>query len=363
MKESYKYIIWTGWISIHYSSFIRALSQFDNVLLVVSKHMCLGRLSQGWYVPNMGNASIIETSCVEEIELIIRDNPYAVHLMGYGGVQFKVALKMNSKILLMIESHPFNGIKGIKRMLKYAYIYLIYHKRIGGLLITGKLEHRKSGWPAHQLFDWAYFTEDRPNFIFKTHDASSHPACVFCGQLSVRKNIIPVIKIVIQNEHLCDHFLIIGDGELRNEVELLASRCSKIRFLSSMENREFRKILENYDLLILPSIEDGWGCVVNEALQAGCRVLVSETSGAQSLIKNHPQRGSVFNSAKSQNLEYELIRILQLGKVTTDDRKENQKWATENISGDVAAQYYKEICKYVFENKFTGSHPKAPWII
>lgn len=36
----------------------------------------------------------------------------------------------------------------------------------------------------------------------------------------------------------------------------------------------------NADYLILPSLYDGWGAVVNEGLQSGCKVLVSKDCGA-----------------------------------------------------------------------------------
>lgn len=46
---------------------------------------------------------------------------------------------------------------------------------------------------------------------------------------------------------------------------------------------EIPSILSNQDILILPSIYDGWGAVVNEALQSGLYVISSNQCGAKDL--------------------------------------------------------------------------------
>ena len=63
-----------------------------------------------------------------------------------------------------------------------------------------------------------------------------------------------------------------------------------------MSNEQVRQELLKSDVLILPSKFDGWGCVVNEALQCGLRVIVSDACGAHSLIQENHDLGEVFES-------------------------------------------------------------------
>ena len=69
---------------------------------------------------------------------------------------------------------------------------------------------------------------------------------------------------------------IIGRGPLETEVERRASACAQFHFLGVKTNREVQERMRAGDLLVLPSLYDGWGTVVNEALQNGMRVLCSD---------------------------------------------------------------------------------------
>lgn len=48
---------------------------------------------------------------------------------------------------------------------------------------------------------------------------------------------------------------------------------------------EIPHIMENHDILILPSLHDGWGAVVNEAITMGLYIITSDKCGAKALIK------------------------------------------------------------------------------
>jgi glycosyltransferase involved in cell wall biosynthesis len=50
--------------------------------------------------------------------------------------------------------------------------------------------------------------------------------------------------------------------------------------------------LRQYDILVLPSRADEWAVVVNEAIHAGCAVIVTDKCGAADLVK-HGQCGMV----------------------------------------------------------------------
>lgn len=101
------------------------------------------------------------------------------------------------------------------------------------------------------------------------------------------------------------------------------------------------------DILILPSIHDGWGAVVNEALQTGMYVICSNTCGAADLLKDE-RIGKVFHV----NNEQQLSEIMQWCHDNIDtirrDRFFRQQWADKHISGRVLAKY---MINCLIENK------------
>jgi glycosyltransferase involved in cell wall biosynthesis len=59
-------------------------------------------------------------------------------------------------------------------------------------------------------------------------------------------------------------------------------------------------------VLVLPSLEEGFGLVVAQALSCGTPCIVSEAVGAKDLLKNR-ENGSVFSVKDSEALSEELI--------------------------------------------------------
>jgi glycosyltransferase involved in cell wall biosynthesis len=73
-----------------------------------------------------------------------------------------------------------------------------------------------------------------------------------------------------------------GSGPERGSLEQLAVRfgvADRTRFLGSVPQADLPAVYAAADTLVLPSAEEVWGLVVNEALAAGLGVVVSSTAG------------------------------------------------------------------------------------
>lgn len=57
---------------------------------------------------------------------------------------------------------------------------------------------------------------------------------------------------------------------------------------------EVPEFMQHNDVLILPSLHDGWGAVVNEAMTLGLYVIVSDRCGAKALIADETD-GLILN--------------------------------------------------------------------
>ena len=66
---------------------------------------------------------------------------------------------------------------------------------------------------------------------------------------------------------------------MRPELERLALGCSTISFAGRLEGEELWSRLGAADVLLVPSRQEGWGLVVNEAMAAGLPVIVSDCVG------------------------------------------------------------------------------------
>jgi glycosyltransferase involved in cell wall biosynthesis len=78
---------------------------------------------------------------------------------------------------------------------------------------------------------------------------------------------------------------------------------NRINFLPPVPIREVREFMKNSDIYVLPSNSyEGWGAVVNEAMEEGCAVIASSQSGAGATMITHGENGLLFESGDVEDL-------------------------------------------------------------
>ena len=109
---------------------------------------------------------------------------------------------------------------------------------------------------------------------------------LFAGQFSVRKGAMDVLA-AFRLLNAPSKKLVIA-GQISDEIahrfaaELAADDVSAVGVVA---RDGMRDLMSSSDILLLPSIEDGFGMVVSEAAACGCPAIVSENTGAADFIR------------------------------------------------------------------------------
>lgn len=77
-----EFFFWQNIISIHKSAFISNLSKNYQVTLIVEKQIESYRINDGWVIPEMGRASVIEAPSHEQICEIMNKSSNAIHIFS-----------------------------------------------------------------------------------------------------------------------------------------------------------------------------------------------------------------------------------------------------------------------------------------
>ncbi len=360
------FIFWQNMISIHQSSLLLELAKRHTVTLVVPQTFEDIRKNSGWDIPQLVGVKLMVSPTPEQINAILADTSRAHHI--FSGINaypmvhlaFRKAIFHGIRPLLYME--PFNtlGIKGKLRSLKYRLLALRYRHHIGGILATGAMgvtAYTKVGFFHQSICEWGYFTT--ANYMSKhTFDAPSHvlPICLYVGELSERKNVMILPEVL--KDVPCEHCYIVGKGDLEHHLQTAMKDMPTISFMGAMPNEQVREFMRRCDILLLPSLFDGWGAVVNEALQNGMRVLCSDACGAAVLL-DEQTRGGCFEAGNITAMRDALKYWLAKGALSIKERTDIAEWATRNISGVAAAQYFEQICRYLSGK--SESKPLPPW--
>ncbi|MCA9905868.1 MAG: glycosyltransferase [Anaerolineae bacterium] len=114
--------------------------------------------------------------------------------------------------------------------------------------------------------------------------------------------------------------LLVGDGDERSRLEALATelKAQNVIFAGSIPPHELAAYYAAADFLVLPTLLDVWGLVVNEALASGLPVLCSKYAGCAEELIVSGQTGEVFDPAATAAFSELLARWLQLAHTTPD---------------------------------------------
>jgi len=142
---------------------------------------------------------------------------------------------------------------------------------------------------------------------------------IFAGYVSLRKDVITLLSALQKlrrKEWRVDFYGGVA-GEVRQDIDSYSGE-TPLYFHGPVSQNDLAQKMRESSILVLPSLEEGFGLVVAQALSCGTPCIVSEAVGAKDLLKNR-ENGSVFPVKDSEALSEELIFWANRpGRVTGD---------------------------------------------
>jgi len=102
------------------------------------------------------------------------------------------------------------------------------------------------------------------------------------------------------------HCLILGDGYDRQELEQQAEGLSNVEFLGFRS--EVGTYLRLFDLFVFPSLEEGLGSTLLDAMQAGCPIVASDVGGIPEVVSDE-QHGLLVQPGDATALRDAITRL------------------------------------------------------
>lgn len=108
---------------------------------------------------------------------------------------------------------------------------------------------------------------------------------LFVGYASVRKSVPRLLEAFEAVKHPDKTLLLVGQiaPEVRRHVSK-AVRSGHVRALGHMPQENLKQVMSKASVLVLPSIEDGYGLVMSQAMACGTPVVASTNTGAGMLL-------------------------------------------------------------------------------
>jgi glycosyltransferase involved in cell wall biosynthesis len=372
------------------SSVFRELAEYNNckVTVVCVQDIRPHRKKLGWRLPDFGQAALHllpDRGWTTQIDDLIQSHQDAVHILlpFFKNAKMRYALlkiiKKGRQYGLMSEI-PVNQEVGWRWLPREIYLQTVMKPSLFWLLrkslfilsigkemdvirYFGKLVRSLD-----RIFPFGYFPEAPASLSESEERFERIPddvvELVYLGMLIPRKGVDLLIKAlgILKKAGLKYRCHIVGDGSYRQALENLSETSGLqdvVRFRGPLPYAEVRALLNRCDILVAPGKLEPWGMPVNEAIQSGLAVVVSDGIGGGSDLALVSGAGLVFPSGDIDRLIACLHKFLGDGNTFAAAKKRAKNFAWK-IRPPVAAQYLLDVIRYSLDE--ISKRPLAPWL-
>lgn len=166
---------------------------------------------------------------------------------------------------------------------------------------------------------------------------------VFCGKFIPRKNVVNLVKgfkLLDARVRQKLELHLIGGGAQYQDVIAEIGVLNNIVLHGLVQSKKLASILRRSDCLIMPSLEESWGLVANEAMMCGLLVGLSVVSGSYQEFKGS---SGVFGltDLSDEGLAEKMMEIVQLSECDRAERRAENCKVIQSYSVDTVAVSFK----------------------
>lgn len=157
------------------------------------------------------------------------------------------------------------------------------------------------------------------------------------------------------------HITMLGCGELEATINRLIVEKKLEKYITlagTKKPEEVRHYMEKAPIFFMTSNrQEGWGAVVNEAMNSGCAVIANRMIGSVPFLVQHGVNGYWYRKANAKELAELVNPLLDNKELCKQIGMEAYKTIFKEWNAKVAAERLLQICADVVE----GKEPKIPW--
>jgi glycosyltransferase involved in cell wall biosynthesis len=183
--------------------------------------------------------------------------------------------------------------------------------------------------------------EEGQQAIRKQYDIDSTDVVLYVGLLTERKGVGDLISAVDGLDPKSTHLLIVGEGPEREKLEKQAAAVDvPTTFTGNVPNQELANYYALASAFVLPSREEPWGLVQNEALACGTPVVTTTASGAVGDLVIDGENGLVVSPEAPDQLRKAITSLLQ-NPERRHEMAQNGLERTSQFTPDIYAEQIK----------------------
>lgn len=232
-------------------------------------------------------------------------------------------------------------------------VIAISHEVKGHLIADLKLDEKKISVINNGIDTAAFGDFSKRDSVRKNLNINDAPLAGIIARLSDVKGHLYLIRAMPQviRSFPAAKLLIIGEGKMKKalteEVDKLGIR-DNVLFIP--EARGTQEVLSAMDVFVMPSLQEGLGLALMEAMAQGLAVVGSRVGGIKTLIQNEVN-GLLVEPGDSQGLAKSITGLFKDSQLRHNLGVNGRKFIIENFSQDKMVDATESLYKQYLKGK------------
>ena len=168
-----------------------------------------------------------------------------------------------------------------------------------------------------RYLSWGYFPKTKEYQIEELIKQKKKNKLLWCGRLLTWKHAEHAIEVAkrLKSDGISFSLDIIGTGETESGLKTMIKELNLddcINMLGGMNHNEVRSHMENAGVFLFTSDrQEGWGAVLNEAMNSGCAVVSSTSAGSVPYLIKDGENGFSYDKGNVDELYRKTKKLLE----------------------------------------------------
>lgn len=219
-------------------------------------------------------------------------------------------------------------------------------------------DYAKFGLFRDKAYKWGYFPETR----YYTEPAAlmqkkNRTRILWCGRFLDWKHPDDAIRVakLLKNDGMDFSMDFIGTGPMENTMCNMIDEFglnTQVHILGAMPQEQVRAHMESAGIYLFTSdFQEGWGAVLNEAMNSGCAVVASHAIGAVPYLLKNKENGLIYRFGDTEALYRRVKRFLAEPEEQRRLGKAAYRTIVEEWNAATAAERFIKLAETILAGK------------
>ncbi|RNF39621.1 glycosyltransferase family 4 protein [Planococcus salinus] len=255
---------------------------------------------------------------------------------------------LNPKVFIsLLKNHTLNTNKNLYMLCASAYTAADFN-------MVGAYKNK--------TFKWGYFPEVKEHFINELiyeKNKNEKMKLLWVGRFIKWKHPEQAIEIARMLKTAGYNFTLqlIGNGEMKISLNKLITQyglSDYVEILGSMDPKRVREYMESSNIYLFTSdFNEGWGAVLNEAMNSGCAVVASHAIGSVPFMLENNKNGLIYKNGDLKHFYQCVTKLMDDPKLREVISVEAYKTVENSWNSKEAAKRILNLSQSIMQGKNT----------